>query len=237
VIVIERSVNGADAFMRIFNADGGEVASCGNAARCVAQLLMNEEDVSNVKIETVGGPLACVSAGSGLVSVDMGAPRLDWREIPMAQAVDTASFALSVAGFDDKALGAVATVSMGNPHCVLFVADVAKAPIEKLGAAIEHHPWFPARTNAVFVQKLSDTSLRVRAWERGAGLTLACGTGACAAVVAAYRRGLIERKCEVILDGGALEIDWRESDGHVLMTGPATLSFRGETDITSLVRA
>jgi diaminopimelate epimerase len=237
VIVIERAVNGADAFMRIFNADGGEVESCGNAARCVAQLLMNEEDVSNVKIETAGGPLTCTSAGSGNVSVDMGAPRLDWREIPMAQAVDTVSFALPVAGFDEKALREAAAVSMGNPHCILFVANVEKAPVEKLGPVIEHHAWFPARTNVVFVQKLSEKSLRARAWERGAGLTLACGTGASAAVVAASRRGLTERKCEVILDGGKLSIEWRESDGHVLMTGPATLSFRGDMDIAALVRA
>ena len=237
VIVIERARNGADAFMRIFNADGGEVESCGNAARCVAQLLMNEEDVGDVRIETAGGPLACVSAGGGQVTVDMGAPRLDWREIPMAQAVDTASFVLPVEGFDDKALREAAAVSMGNPHCVLFVADAEKAPVEKLGAAIEHHAWFPARTNVVFAQKLSDASLRVRAWERGAGLTLACGTGACAAVVAAHRRGLVERKADALLDGGKLSIEWRDNDDHVLMTGPATLSYRGEADIAALVRA
>jgi len=236
VIVIERARNGADAFMRIFNADGGEVESCGNAARCVAQLLMNEEEISAIKLDTVGGPLTCTSAGSGNVTVDMGAPRTDWREIPMAQAVDTTSFALQVAGFDDRMLRAAAAVSMGNPHCVLFAADIEKAPVENLGAAIEHHPWFPARTNVVFAQKLSDKSLRVRVWERGTGVTLACGTGACAAVVAAYRRGLTERKADVLLDGGKLWIEWRESDGHVLMTGPATLSYRGEADIASLVR-
>jgi diaminopimelate epimerase len=237
VIVIERAPNGADAFMRIFNADGGEVESCGNAARCVAQLLMNEEEVSDVRIETAGGPLICTSAGGGNVSVDMGAARTDWREIPMAQAVDTVSFALPVEGFDEKALQEAAAVSMGNPHCILFVANAENSPVEKLGPIIEHHPWFPARTNVVFAERRSDKSLRVRAWERGAGLTLACGTGACAAVVAACRRGLTERKCEVILDGGKLAIEWRESDDHVLMTGPATLSFRGETDIAALVKA
>ena len=236
VIVIERASNGADAFMRIFNADGGEVESCGNAARCVAQLLMNEEEVSNVKIETAGGPLACTSAGGGNVSVDMGAPRLDWREIPMAQAVDTVSFALPVEGFDEKALREAAAVSMGNPHCVLFVGNADKAPVEKLGPIIEHHVWFPARTNVVFTERRSEKTLRARVWERGTGVTLACGTGACAAVVAACRRGLTERKCDVLLDGGKLSIEWRESDGHVLMTGPATLSFRGDMDIAALVR-
>ncbi len=234
VIVIERGVNGADAFMRIFNTDGGEVESCGNAARCVAQLLMREEDIGEVRIETTGGPLVCTSAGSGLVRVDMGAPHLDWREIPMAQAVDTVSFALPVEGFSEKALQSAAAVSMGNPHCVLFVENVEQAPVEKLGPVIEHHPWFPARTNVVFAERRSEKSLRLRVWERGVGVTLACGTGACAAVVAAYRRGLTERVCEVILDGGKLSIEWRESDDHVLMTGPATLSFRGEADIAVL---
>jgi diaminopimelate epimerase len=234
VIVIEKAKNGADAFMRIFNADGGEVESCGNAARCVAQLLMNEEEVSNVKIETEGGPLLCTSAGSGLVAVDMGAPRLDWREIPMAQAVDTASFALPVEGFNEKALQSAAAVSMGNPHCVLFVAEAENAPVEQLGPIIEHHPWFPARANVAFVEVRSPKSMRLRMWERGTGVTLACGTGACAAVVAAYRRGVAERTCEAALDGGKLSIEWREKDDHVLMTGPATLSFRGEMDFAVL---
>jgi diaminopimelate epimerase len=237
VIVIERAKNGADAFMRIFNADGGEVESCGNAARCVAQLLMNEEEVSDVRIETASGPLICTSAGAGNVSVDMGVAHFDWREIPMAQAVDTVSFALPVEGFEEKALWEAAAVSMGNPHCVLFVASADKAPVEKLGPIIERHPWFPARTNVVFAERRSEKTLRVRVWERGTGITLACGTGACAAVVAACRQGLTERKCEVILDGGKLSIEWRESDDHVLMAGPAALSFRGEMDIPALAKA
>ncbi len=200
-------------------------------------LLMNEEEIGKIEIETAGGPLVCTSAGGGNVSVDMGAPRLDWREIPMAQAVDTVSFALPVEGFDEKALREAAAVSMGNPHCVLFVADAEKAPVEELGPAIEHHPWFPARTNVEFAERAFRKILRMRVWERGAGVTLACGTGACAAVVAAARRGLTERQCDVVLDGGTLEIEWRESDGHVLMTGPAALSYRGDADITALARA
>jgi diaminopimelate epimerase len=190
--------------------------------------------VSNVKIETEGGPLLCTYAGSGLVAVDMGAPRLDWREIPMAQAVDTASFALPVKGFNEKALQSAAAVSMGNPHCVLFVAEAENAPVEQLGPIIEHHPWFPARANVAFVEVRSPKSMRLRMWERGTGVTLACGTGACAAVVAAYRRGVAERTCEAALDGGKLSIEWREKDDHVLMTGPATLSFRGEMDFAVL---
>jgi diaminopimelate epimerase len=235
VIVIEQGANGSDAFMRIYNADGGQAESCGNAARCLAQLLMDDEEVSEVVIGTAGGPLRCFSAGSGAVTADMGAPRLDWREIPMSQAVDTVSFALPLAGFGDRVLNECAAVNIGNPHCVVFVPDAAAVAIGKLGPAIENHPWFPARANAVFAEKRGET-LRVRVWERGSGVTLACGTGACAAVVAAARRELVDRRSGVVMDGGTLDIEWRESDGHVLMTGPVALSFRGETDLEALAR-
>ncbi|MGQ0741850.1 MAG: diaminopimelate epimerase [Alphaproteobacteria bacterium] len=235
VIVIERARDGTHAFMRVFNADGAEAESCGNAARCVARLLMDEAKLSEVSIDTASGPLRCVLSGEGNVTVDMGAPRFDWREIPMAQAVDTVSFALPVAGFEEKALMEAAAVSMGNPHCVLFVADAETAPIEKLGPAIENHAWFPAHTNVVFAERQGE-ALRLRVWERGAGMTLACGTGACAAVVAASRRGLLDRKSAVIMDGGTLQIEWRESDNHVLMTGPAVVSFSGEADLMALER-
>ena len=235
VIVMEPAKNGAAAFMRIFNADGSEVESCGNAARCVAYLLMAERETDHIQLASPGGPLLCRSAEDDAVTVDMGPPRLDWREIPMAQAVDTASFALSVPGFDDPALRSVAAVSMGNPHCVLFVKDADAAPVAKLGAAIEQHPWFPARTNVEFVERRGEALLRMRVWERGAGITLACGTGACAALVAANLRGLVGRKARLILDGGELAIEWRESDDHVLMTGPTRFSFAGEVHIPALV--
>jgi len=234
VIVMEPSKS-ANAFMRIFNADGGEVESCGNAARCVAFLLMAEAETDQVKIDTTAGPLLCRSANDSRVTVDMGAPRLDWREIPMAQAVDTASFALDVPGFKDRALTEAASVSVGNPHCVLFVEDAEHAPVATLGAAIEHHPWFPLRTNVEFVEQRGPRQLRMRVWERGAGITRACGTGACAAAVASNLRGLTERKVTVVLDGGELEIDWRESDDHVLMTGPVAFSFGGEVNIEALL--
>jgi diaminopimelate epimerase len=235
VIVMEPAKNGAAAFMRIFNADGGEVESCGNAARCVALLLMAERETDSIQLASSGGPLLCRSAGEDAVTVDMGPPHLDWREIPMAQAVDTESFALAVPDFTEPALSAAAAVSMGNPHCVLFVRDAEAAPVAALGAAIERHPWFPSRTNVEFVERRSEDSLRMRVWERGAGITLACGTGACAAVVAAHLRGLTGRKVRVILDGGALDIEWRENDGHVLMTGPTRFAFAGEVNITGLV--
>jgi diaminopimelate epimerase len=234
VIVMEPAKNGAAAFMRIFNADGGEVESCGNAARCVAYLLMAERESDRIELATSGGPLLCQTAQGDAVTVDMGAPRLDWREIPMAQAVETEAFVLPVAGFDDAALQSVAAVSMGNPHCVLFVNSADAAPVAALGAAIERHPWFPSRTNVEFVERRSEHALRLRVWERGAGITLACGTGACAAVVAANLRGIAARQATVILDGGELAIEWREADDHVLMTGPARFSFAGEVDVPSL---
>ncbi|HEY4264889.1 MAG TPA: diaminopimelate epimerase [Micropepsaceae bacterium] len=235
VIVMEPAKNGAAAFMRIFNTDGGEVESCGNAARCVAYLLMAERETDHIGIATAGGPLACSGTGADAVTVDMGVPRLDWREIPMAQAVDTQSFALDVPGFADAALQSAAAVSVGNPHCVLFVEDAERAPVAALGPAIERHPWFPSRTNVEFVERRGDSALRMRVWERGAGITLACGTGACAAAVASFLRGLTGRKVKLILDGGELEIEWRESDDHVLMTGPTRFSFAGEVNIPDLV--
>lgn len=231
VIVIEKSLNGADAAMRIFNADGGEVESCGNAARCVARLLMDENGKSAVQLDSEGGPLAC-SEARGLVTVDMGAPRFGWREIPLAHDVDTNSFALDVPGAGLAALSAASAASVGNPHCVLFVRE--DVPVETLGPAIEWHPMFPERTNVEFVQVLASDRLRMRVWERGAGVTMACGTGACAAVAAAQRRGLCGTRVEVLLDGGLLTIEWAGGDAHIFMTGPTALSYRGEIDLEAL---
>lgn len=237
VIVMEPAKNGAAAFMRIFNADGGEVEACGNAARCVAYLMMAERETDHVELASAGGPLSCTGTGAQSVTIDMGAPRLDWREIPMAQAVDTLSFALPVEGFRDAALTSASAVSVGNPHCILFVDDAENAPLTTLGRAIETHPWFPARTNVEFVQVLDRRNVRMRVWERGAGVTRACGTGACASAVAASLRGLTGRDVTVALDGGNLRIQWRESDDHVLMTGPVSFSFGGEVSLEHLVAA
>jgi len=217
----------ADASLRFFNADGGEVESCGNATRCVARLLMDERGLARVKLATRGGLLACTDAGRGLVEADMGPARLEWNEIPLAEAVDTRNFALPLEG---QSLPASA-VSMGNPHCVIFVPDAEKAPVAALGPRIETHPLFPQRVNAEFVSVTGENRLRMRVWERGAGITLACGTGACAAAVAAARLGKTGRNVEVVLDGGSLRIEWRESDGHVIMTGPAVTVFRGHVDL------
>lgn len=215
-----------DASLRFFNADGGEVESCGNATRCVARLLMDERGLARIKLSSRGGMLVCSDAGKGLVTVDVGIPKLEWNEIPLKEAVDTNKFSLALEGGDIPA----AAVLMGNPHCILFVNDAAAAPVTQLGPKVEHHPLFPNRINVEFAQIIDRSHIRMRVWERGVGVTMACGTGACATVVAAARRGLTERKAEVQLDGGVLMIEWRE-DGHVLMTGPATLSFLGEIDL------
>ncbi len=230
VVVIERPAPGADAGMRIFNADGDEVEACGNAARCVARLLLAEKDETSVRIDTLGGRLVCSDAGEDEVTVDMGPPRLEWQEIPLSQRIDTRDFPLEIDGrrFD------AAAVSVGNPHCVLFVADAEIAPVSEVGPKIERHPLFPARTNVEFVSVVSRERLRMRVWERGAGITRACGTGACAAAVAAHRRGLVYRKVQIALDGGILAIEWREDDNHILMTGGATLAFAGEIDLAAL---
>ena len=233
VIVIEASKNGAEIAMRILNADGGEVESCGNAARCVARLLMEERDVGSVRIDTAGGPLLCTDAGQGLVTVDMGAPRFDWQDIPLAESVDTNGFALPV----DGATATASAANVGNPHCILFVDDAETVDVAGLGPKIEQHPLFPARTNVEFVSVISPSRLRMRVWERGVGVTRACGTGACATAVAAHRRGLATRNVDVALDGGVLGIAWRESDDHILMTGPSSLSFAGDVDLAGLERA
>jgi diaminopimelate epimerase len=221
-----RESPGVDARVRFWNADGEEVSACGNGTRCVGWLLMQSSGKDEAVIETKAGRLVATRAGERLVSVDMGAPRLDWREIPLAAEHDTR--ALDVALYDHPALAAApGCVSMGNPHVVFFVDDIKAAPIEQAGPAIERHPLFPEHVNVGFAQVLDRRRIRLRVWERGAGLTMACGTGACAALVAAARRDLVARTATLVLDGGELLIEWRP-DGHVLMTGPAAVDFAGE---------
>jgi diaminopimelate epimerase len=229
LIVIENPVSGlADAFMRIRNADGGEVAACGNATRCVAALLMREKGAKHAVIETAAGLLDAEMGGNGEISVDMGRVSFDWRDIPLAEAADTLHL-----GIDAGPLRDPVAVSVGNPHAVFFVEDAERAPIELFGPMVERHPLFPERANVEAAQVLAPDRIRLRVWERGVGLTRACGTGACAAAVAAGRRGLAERRVTVALDGGSLRIDWLRDD-HVLMTGPVATSFTGVLD-SSLV--
>ena len=222
LIVIEPPLEtGADAAFTIHNADGGEVAACGNATRCVAGLIMAETGSDSVRLDTKAGRLEASSAGAGRVRVDMGEPAFDWRRIPLAAEADTMCLDLSAG-----ALHAPSAVSMGNPHAVFFVNDAEAVDLAALGPGLEHHPMFPERANIGVVTVLDRARLRLRVWERGAGLTQACGTGACAAAVTAHRRGLTDRRVEVVLDGGTLEIDWG-ADNHVAMTGPFATSFRG----------
>jgi diaminopimelate epimerase len=219
----------ADVFMRIYNPDGGEAQACGNATRCVASVVMDERKTDQVTVQTVAGLLESQKTGVGsnglpVISVDMGLARLDWREIPVAQACDTNHMPVGVGPLQDP----VGT-NMGNPHATFFVDDAAAIPLGELGPKLEHDRFFPERANIGVAQLLGEGRLRLRVWERGAGITLACGSGACAAVVAASRRGLVPRKADVVLEGGTLTIEWLRDD-HVLMTGGIAVAFKGELD-------
>lgn len=214
VIVLAPSTT-ADVHMRIFNADGSEVAACGNATRAVGLLLG-----APARIETLAGLLHAAPGDTG-IAVDMGEPGLAWDEIPLAYAMDTRTMPV---GWED--LADPAAVSMGNPHVIFFVPDCDRVELARLGPLIETDPLFPERVNVNVATVESRGAIRLRVWERGAGLTLACGTGACATAVAAMRRGLVERTVRVTLPGGSLTIGWGE-DGRVTMTGPATEAFRG----------
>ena len=213
----EEGADDADARLTFWNADGTEAGACGNATRCVAHLLMAETGADRLAMLTANGRLAAERLSDGRVRVDMGLARTDWREIPLAREFDTVSLPLP---------GGPGAVSMGNPHCVLFVDDAESVPLAEYGPEWEHHALFPERTNVGFAQVLSRDAIRLRVWERGAGITLACGSGACAAVVAGVRKGKLDRGVTVHLDGGPLEVEYRE-DGHVLMTGPVAHVFEG----------
>lgn len=218
----------ADVFMRIWNADGGEVAACGNAARCVAAVVATELGRPTVTIETEDQVLGAYAGADGAVTIDMGEPRLRWDEIPLAEEFrDTSGIELQAGPIDAPVMHSPGVVSMGNPHAIFFVEDVDVIKLDLIGSMLERHPLFPERANISIAQVLSPAHLRLRTWERGVGLTRACGTAACASAVAAVRRGLTDRKVTVTLPGGDLAIEWREDDGHVLMTGPYALDFEG----------
>jgi diaminopimelate epimerase len=229
ILIIEpaKTATGA-AFMRIRNADGGEAEACGNGARCVAALLMEQNKTDRIVLETLGGLVVADRAGDHRIAVDMGEPHLGWREIPLAKDCDTLHVPLSVGQLRDPVC-----TSMGNPHATFFVPDIGAIDIATLGPTLENDPIFPARANIGVAQIASPKRIRVRIWERGDGLTLACGSGACATLVAAVCRGLTERRAEIVADGGALEIEWRP-DNHVIMTGAVATSFRGTIDPTLL---
>ncbi|WP_281685031.1 diaminopimelate epimerase [Thalassobaculum salexigens] len=222
--------NGGLAYMAIHNPDGSQAQACGNGTRCVASLLMDEAGAEEIVLETVVGGLICKRSADGRVTVDMGKANLAWTEIPIAVETDTREVTVPGA----EAYGPATMVNMGNPHAVFFVEDVEALDLARIGPPIETNPIFPERANIEFVSVLAPDRLRMRVWERGAGITQACGSGACATVVAAARRGMIPgRSASVVLDGGVLDITWR-ADGHVEMTGPVATSFSGTLDLSAL---
>jgi diaminopimelate epimerase len=225
VILVEPPVDPrADAFMRIRNADGGEVGACGNATRCIAAMLMREMRRDVARVETAAGVLEAHAAGNGMIRVDMGEVRFDWESIPLARRCDTLHLGIGAGPLQDPV-----AVNVGNPHAVFFVSDIEAVVLEEIGPLIEHHALFPEGTNVEAAQVLTPNRVRLRVWERGVGVTRACGTGACATVAAGVRRGLIDRSAEVVLDGGVLGIRCLKN-GHVTMTGPVAISFTGTID-------
>ena len=221
MVLLDPKTAGTAADVLIYNNDGTLAGACGNGTRCVADRLCRELGVSAVKIETEAGVIACERLGPWSYRVDMGAPRLEWDAIPLQHAVpDTRRVKLWPDGEGPAELGLPSVVNMGNPHAVFFLPDLKRVDAADLGPRIEAHPIFPEKANVTFAQILARDDVKARVWERGVGLTLACGSAACATLVAAARLGLMARKGTVRLPGGDLTIEWRASDDHVLMTGP-----------------
>jgi len=231
LITIERAHSGADAFMRIDNADGGEVEACGNGARCVGWLLMQESGRPSVSIETRAGVLNARPGGGDLtISVDMGAPKFGWRDIPLAEEFrDTRAIELQIGPIDAPILHSPSVVNIGNPHAIFWVDDVWAHDLERFGPLLENHPIFPDRANISLAHVTASDAITLRTWERGVGLTKACGTAACATLAAASRTRRTGRQATVTLPGGPLQIEWDERD-HIWMTGPVELEYAGEFD-------
>jgi len=228
---------GTDAFIRIYNNDGSEAGACGNGMRCVADIVSKQSGKSALTFETSAGLLNCWKRESGLYTVDMGKPRFQWNEIPLAEEFrDTRAIELQIGPIDKPVLHSPSVVSMGNPHAIFWVDDVNAYDLEKFGPLLENHPIFPERANITLAHIVSRGAIVIRTWERGAGLTKACGSAACAAAVAAARLKRTERQVRVTLPGGELTIDWR-ADDHVLMTGPVEFEFTGTFDASLFEKA
>ncbi len=230
ILVVERATRpDADFRYRIYNADGGEVEQCGNGARCFVKFVRDHgyTQARRIRVETAGGMIFPELAAGGEVTVDMGVPRYASADIPFLDGTDEIVQPLDVGGQTVR----ISVVSMGNPHAVQVVADVDGAPVATQGPALEHHARFPQRVNAGYMQVVDRATIRLRVWERGAGETLACGTGACAAVVAGVRRGLLDARVRVQTRGGWLTIAWPGPGEPVMMTGPATTVFEGEWEV------
>ncbi|MEH6403287.1 MAG: diaminopimelate epimerase [Sneathiella sp.] len=227
LIVLEPSAT-ADVFMRIYNCDGTEAEACGNATRCVAHLMMTEIKQDKAVIETVAGHLDGTQSADGTVVINMGHPNLEWEAIPLARAVDTLHVPLQAGPLNDPV-----GVNMGNPHMVFFVEDAEKIDLEKWGPILEHDPLLPKKANISVASLNTDGSIRLRVWERGVGITLACGSAACATIVAATKRNMVQGSAIIHLNGGPLEMKWAD-DGSVFMGGAIAFSFSGEISPTLL---
>ncbi|WP_321334441.1 diaminopimelate epimerase [Breoghania sp.] len=236
MIIVEPSPLGLDAFMRIYNRDGSQVDACGNATRCIGRLVMEERDTDRATIQTNAGILKAFATDDEIrVTVDMGKPRLEWQDIPLAEEFrDTRAIELQIGPIDAPVLHSPAVVNMGNPHAIFFVDDIEAHDLARFGPLLEHHPVFPERANITLAQITGENEIRAIVWERGVGLTRACGTAACATGVAAARKRLTGRSVTVTLPGGPLHIEWRESDDHVMMTGDTEVEFFGTLDADTL---
>ena len=233
-LIVMEPTDKADVFMRIMNSDGSEVDACGNATRCVARLVAGEVKRPGVIIETNAGLLTAQILSEDQVTVDMGQPKFEWQDIPLSEEFrDTRMIELQVGPIDAPILHSPSVVNVGNPHCLFWVDDVEKYDLAKFGPMLENHPLFPERANISLAHVTSKNALTLKVWERGAGLTKACGTAACAAGVAAARKNLTGRNVAVTLPGGDLQIYWREADNHILMTGPIEVEYKGEIDLSS----
>ncbi len=228
LIVLEPSAR-ADVTMRIWNNEGGEVESCGNATRCIADILFEEKKASRATIDTKGGFLVAEKGGERLVTVDMGAPRFDWQDIPLSEKFhDTRYIDLHVGPVDAPLIDRPSVVNVGNPHCIFWVKDLDIVDLAKVGPMLENHPLFPRRANITLARIDARDHVVIKVWERGAGLTKACGTAACAVMAAGFRLKRLDAKATITLPGGDLFMAIRESDGHVMMTGPVEYEFEGD---------
>ena len=205
-----------DAHLTFYNADGSGSLACGNATRCIARYLMDETSKENLILTTMHGQIPAVDLGNGVTSINMGKPGLEWNQVPLSENIPTLELPIE---------GSPTATGMGNPHCTFFVEDAEKINLEEMGPKFENHPLFPERTNVQFASIIARDQIRMRVWERGAGVTLASGSSSCATAVAANRKGLTEKKVQIELDGGILSVDWRQ-DG-VWMTGPTMQVFTG----------
>jgi diaminopimelate epimerase len=233
-IMVIKGSDRADAGLHMANADGATVGACGNGTRCVAALLLEELQQDTITLDTDSGLVSASATAGGLTTVDMGPARTDWQEVPVARAMDTLHLDVTHETEAGPLVDPVG-VNMGNPHAVFFVDDTARYDLGSFGREIEHHPLFPERAN-ISLAHVDGDAINLVVWERGVGLTLACGTAACAALVAAARRDLCGRSAQVHLPGGALQITWRD-DNHVLLTGPVATSFSGTVDLDHLMAA